>query len=131
VIVGVNKYQIEGKPLDEVLEVPERFATNRWPACRPCDRTTQRRCAASALAGVTQAAESGGNLLAAAIAAVRARATVGEISDAMENVFGRYVATTQCISGVYASEFQDQEVIAALRKRTEQFMEKQGRGRVS
>jgi methylmalonyl-CoA mutase len=73
----------------------------------------------SALAGVTQAAESGGNLLAASIDAVRARATVGEVSDAMEKVFGRFVATTQCISGVYASEFQDSEVIAAMRKRTE------------
>jgi methylmalonyl-CoA mutase len=61
-------------------------------------RSVTRPCAA--LEAVTQAAESGGNLLAACIPAVRARATVGEISDAMEKVFGRYVATTQCISGV-------------------------------
>jgi len=45
----------------------------------------------------------------------------------MEKVFGRYIATTQCISGVYASEFQDSEVISAIRKRTDTFLEKQGR----
>jgi methylmalonyl-CoA mutase len=76
---------------------------------------------------VTQAAESGGNLLAASIEAIRARATVGEVSDAMEKVFGRFVATTQCISGVYASEYSDSEVISAIRKRTDSFMEKEGR----
>jgi methylmalonyl-CoA mutase len=52
---------------------------------------------------------------------------VGEVSDALEKVFGRYVATTQCISGVYASEYKDDEIIASIRKRTEQFAEKEGR----
>jgi methylmalonyl-CoA mutase len=80
-----------------------------------------------ALAELTQAAETGGNILEAALPAVRARATVGEISDAMEKVFGRFVATTQCISGVYAAEFKDQSVIEALRKRCDAFVEKQGR----
>jgi len=58
---------------------------------------------------------------------VRTRATVGEISEAMEGVFGRFVATTQCISGVYASEYGDSEVFAAVRKRTDDFMEREGR----
>ncbi|MFW5637596.1 MAG: methylmalonyl-CoA mutase family protein, partial [Thermodesulfobacteriota bacterium] len=80
------------------------------------------------LAELTRTAEEGGNLLAAALPAVRARATVGEISNAMEKVFGRFVATTQCISGAYASEYAgNQGVIDALRKRTDAFMEKQGR----
>jgi methylmalonyl-CoA mutase len=65
--------------------------------------------------------------MAACIPAIRARATVGEVSDAIEKVFGRYVATTQCISGVYAAEFGDSEIIASLRKRTEAFAENQGR----
>jgi methylmalonyl-CoA mutase len=52
---------------------------------------------------------------------------VGEISDAMEKVFGRYVATTQGISGVYAAEFGDSEIIDAIRKRTQGFLEKEGR----
>jgi methylmalonyl-CoA mutase len=52
---------------------------------------------------------------------------VGEISDAMEKVFGRFVATTQVISGVYASEYKDPTVIDSLRKRTQMFMERHGR----
>ena len=52
---------------------------------------------------------------------------MGEISDALEKEFGRYVATTQCISGVYAAEYGDAEIIEAVRKRTEQFQEKEGR----
>jgi methylmalonyl-CoA mutase len=81
-----------------------------------------------ALADLSRAAESGGNLLEAALPAVRARATVGEISDAMEKVFGRFVATTRCISGAYASEYtQNTDVIEALRKRSEAFLEKEGR----
>ncbi|MBU2620933.1 MAG: cobalamin-dependent protein, partial [Proteobacteria bacterium] len=72
-------------------------------------------------------ASSGGNLLEVCIPAVRARATVGEITDAMEKVFGRYVATTQCISGVFASEYGDSQIIASIRKRTDEFLEKEGR----
>jgi methylmalonyl-CoA mutase len=127
VIVGVNKFQLpDEEPLD-VLEVPstvrdEQIARLEELKARR-DEAEARRC----LEAVTQAAESGANLMAACIPAVRARATVGEISDAIEKVFGRYVATTQCISGVYAAEFGDSEIIASLRKRTDDFVGKQGR----
>jgi methylmalonyl-CoA mutase len=77
--------------------------------------------------GVTQAAESGGNLLAASIEAIRTRATVGEVSDAMEKVFGRFVATTQCISGVYASEYSDNASHRGHSQAHRDFMEKEGR----
>jgi len=126
-IVGVNKYQME-EDLDlDVLEVPasvrekqiERL--NRIKASR--DSAEVQRC----LEALQQAAESGGNLLAAAIPAVRARATVGEVSDALERTFGRFVATTQCISGVYAAEYGDSEIIASIRKRCDQFNERNGR----
>jgi methylmalonyl-CoA mutase len=83
--------------------------------------------ARSALNGVTQAAEKGGNLLAASIDAVRARATVGEVSDAMEKVFGRFVATTQCISGVYAAEYSDNSRHRCPAQAHHDFMEKEGR----
>ena len=63
----------------------------------------------------------------ATIEAVRLRATVGEVSDAMEKVFGRYVATTRVISGAYSSEYGESDVINALRGRTEKFLEKTGR----
>ena len=76
---------------------------------------------------MTKAAESGDNLLEVCIEAVRLRATVGEVSEAMEKVFGRFVATTQCISGIYASEYVDTEIIEAIRKRTEQFAARHGR----
>jgi methylmalonyl-CoA mutase len=127
VIVGVNKYTIEEQPLDEVLEVPETVRDEQVDRLAEIRAQRDDAKAEQALNGVTHAAENNGNLLAAALEAVRARATVGEISDAMEKVFGRYVATTQCISGVYASEFKDKEVITALRSRTDQFKEKQGR----
>jgi methylmalonyl-CoA mutase len=127
VIVGVNKFQVEDEvPLD-VLEVSgavrdEQIA--RLEALKAKrDNAQVERC----LQAVSQAAEKGENLMAACIPAVRARATVGEVSDAIEKVFGRYVATTQCISGVYAAEFGDSEIIASLRKRTEAFAEGQGR----
>jgi methylmalonyl-CoA mutase len=127
VIVGVNKYQIEDEPLKDVLEVPETIREEQVARLKEIKATRDDAAVQKALAAVTAAAEGGENLLAASIEATRARATVGEISDAMENVFGRYVATTRCISGVYASEYQDSEVFDAVRKRVDGFLEKNGR----
>ncbi|MFZ7125053.1 MAG: methylmalonyl-CoA mutase [Desulfobacterales bacterium] len=127
VIVGVNKYVLDENPPIDVLEVPAAIREEQIARLKKtrADRDAEevRRC----LDAVTRAAESDGNLLAACIPAVRARATVGEISDAIEKAFGRYVATTQCISGVYASEFGDNEIIASIRKRAGGFEEKTGR----
>ncbi|MBF0202101.1 MAG: methylmalonyl-CoA mutase [Desulfamplus sp.] len=127
VIVGVNKYTIEDETPIEVLEVPEAVRDEQIARIKEIRAARDAAAVAEALEKVTRAAEGGGNLLAACIPAVRARATVGEISDAMEKVFGRFVATTQCISGVYASEFGDSEILAALRKRTADFQDKTGR----
>jgi methylmalonyl-CoA mutase len=127
VIVGVNKYKIEDEPLKEILEVP---GTVRDEQVARLKETREKRDSAAvekALAAVTQAAETDRNLLAACIEAVRVRATVGEVSDAMEKVFGRFVATTRCISGVFSAEYGDSEVFAALKKRTDQFSEREGR----
>ena len=127
VIVGVNKYKLdEDTPMD-VLEVSDEVRNDQIRMINRLKADRDDAAVRSALGGVTQAAEKGGNLLAASIAAIRARATVGEVSDAMEKVFGRFVATTQCISGVYASEYSDSAVIDAIRKRTTDFMEKEGR----
>ena len=127
VIVGVNKYQIEKEPLEDVLEVPEAVRDEQIARLKEIkdkrDNDTVRR----ALEAITNAANSGGNLLEACIPAVRARATVGEISDAIEKVFGRYVAITRCISGVYAAEYGNTELIDSVRKRTDAFLEKEGR----
>ncbi len=127
VIVGVNKYKIE-EDLDlEVLEVPAEVREEQVARLKDIRATRNADEVKKALDAVTNAAESGDNLLAACIPAVRARATVGEISDAMEKAFGRYVATTQCISGVYAAEYGDSEIFKSLQKRTETFLEKEGR----
>ncbi|MFH1102264.1 MAG: methylmalonyl-CoA mutase [Pseudomonadota bacterium] len=127
VIVGVNKYRIEEKPDLEVLEVSSQVRDEQIARLRKIRTTRDNQEVKKALEAVKNCAASGGNLLEVCIPAVRLRATVGEISDAVETVFGRYVATTRCISGVYAAEYGDSEMIAELRKRTGQFMEKEGR----
>jgi methylmalonyl-CoA mutase len=127
VIVGVNKYQIEEAPLEDVLEVPSSVRDEQVARLKEIKDKRDNAAVQKTLETIVQAAESGGNLLEVTIPAVRARATVGEISDAMEKVFGRYVATTRCISGVYAAEYGDTEIFTAIRKRTDIFSEKHGR----
>ncbi len=127
VIVGVNKYQIEEEPLEDVREVSEAVREDQIQRLKEIKAARDAAAVEKALGAITSAAESDGNLLEACIPAVRARATIGEISDAMEKVFGRFVATTQCISGVYAAEFGDSEIFASVRKRTDSFLEKEGR----
>ena len=127
VIVGVNKYQIEEDVDLEILEVPASVRDEQVNRLKELKSSRDEKAAQQALQAIVAAAESGGNLLEVCIPAVRARATVGEISDALEKAFGRYVATTQCISGVYASEYGDSEIIESIRKRTEDFKEKEGR----
>ena len=127
VIVGVNKYQVEEDVDLEILEVPASVRDEQITRLKELKAHRDAKAVQQTLQAVVDAAESGGNLLEACIPAVRARATVGEISDVLEKVFGRYVATTQCISGVYASEYGDSEIIESLCKRTEGFKEKEGR----
>ncbi len=129
VIVGVNKYKLPNEKIDfDVREVPASVRDEQIARINEIKATRDKAAVEKALADLSAAAEKGGNLLEAALPAVRARATVGEISDAMEQVFGRFVATTRCISGAYASEYVgNTDIIGALRQRTEAFMEKQGR----
>jgi len=127
VIVGVNKYQIEEEPLEDILEVSEAVRDEQIARLQDIKHKRDEAAVQKALEAVTRAAESGDNLLEACLPAVRARATVGEISDAMEKVFNRFVATTQCISGVYAAEYSGNEIFESLRKRTDGFEAKEGR----
>ena len=127
VIVGVNKYQIEEDVDLQVLEVPASVRDEQIARLKKLKTTRDSEAVQQALQALTRAAASDDNLLELCIDAVRVRATVGEISDALEKEFGRYVATTHCISGVYAAEYGDTEIIEAMRKRTEQFQEKEGR----
>jgi methylmalonyl-CoA mutase len=127
VIVGVNKYQIEEDVDLEILEVPASVRDDQIARLKKLKTTRDALAVQQALEALTKAAASDDNLLELCISAIRVRATVGEISDALEKEFGRYVATTQCISGVYAAEYGDNEIIEALRKRTDQFQEAEGR----
>jgi methylmalonyl-CoA mutase len=127
VIVGVNKYQIEEDVDLEILEVPASVRDEQIARLQEIKENRDNEAVQKALGDLTRAAASDGNLLELSIAAVRLRATVGEISDALEKEFGRYVATTQCISGVYAAEYGDDEIIESLLKRTEQFQKTEGR----
>ncbi|MFW6080735.1 MAG: methylmalonyl-CoA mutase [Desulfosalsimonas sp.] len=127
VIIGVNKYQVEEETEVDVREISESVREEQVNWLNNIRKQRDQDEVRRSLEALTNAAESGGNLLAACIPAVRARATVGEVTDAMEKVFGRYVATTQCISGVYAGEYQDQEIISSIRKRVDEFAEKNGR----
>ena len=127
IIVGVNKYQTEETFEFDVLEVPATVRDEQIAKLKEIKAKRDNHTVQKALEAITTRAESGGNLLEACIPAVRARATVGEISDAMEKVFGRYTATTHCISGVYAQECGDSECIDLLRKRTDEFLKRRGR----
>jgi len=130
VIVGVNKYKLKDEKIDfDVREVGSSVRDEQIARLKEIKAKRDSKAVEKALADLIKGAEGNGNLLELALPAVRARATVGEISDALEKVFGRFVATTQCISGAYASEYATcaGNAIESLRKRTENFLEKQGR----
>ncbi len=129
VIVGVNKYTLDDEKIDfDVREVPSTVRDEQVARLKQIKADRDQDAVDKALADLTRAAENDGNLLEMALPAVRARATIGEISDAMESVFGRFVATTRCISGAYSSEYKgDSGSIDAIKERTAAFLEKQGR----
>ena len=128
IIVGVNKYQMtEEAPLRDILKIPETVRREQMARLKQVKSGRNEVTVKETLAALTQAARTNENLLAAALPAVRARATVGEITDAIGKVFGRFVATTRVISGIYASEFSDPGVVDSLRRRTDNFAANEGR----
>ncbi len=127
VIVGVNRYQVEDEDDLEVLEVSATIREEQVERLRTLKKNRDQAEVDRCLAAITRCAEGDGNLLEAVIPAMRARATVGEVSDAMEKVFGRFTATTRCISGIYAGEMGDSDTMDTLRHRTDAFAEIHGR----
>ncbi|MBN34979.1 MAG: methylmalonyl-CoA mutase [Rhodospirillaceae bacterium] len=128
VIVGVNKYQADDPQQVDVRDIDNTAVREsqiaRLEAIRASrDETT---CQA-ALSALTEGAKGEGNLLALSIEAARARATVGEISDAMESVFTRHRAVTRSISGVYGAAWEGDEDFQAIRADVEAFASEQGR----
>ena len=129
VIVGVNRFQIEDETQLDILEV-DNNAVRESQLKRLADIKSSRdkNAVETALSAITECAKTGeGNLLALAVDAARLRATLGEISDAMEVEFGRYQAVTRSISGVYSSEVKKNEDFLAAQKAANEFAENEGR----
>ena len=129
VVVGVNKYPPAEESEVEILDI-DNARVREMQTMRLSDIRASRDRAAcrAALDAITAAAESGGgNLLALSVEAMRARATVGEISDAMEAVWGRHRAAIQSVSGVYASAYEGDAGFEKIRADIARFSEAEGR----
>jgi methylmalonyl-CoA mutase len=129
VIVGVNKYKLKTEDAIEARDI-DNVAVRDGQIARLKQIRASRDSAAlqAALDALTAAAESGqGNLLDLSIKAIRLRATVGEVSDALEKVYGRHRADTQKVTGVYAAAYDSAEGWDALKGEINAFAEAQGR----
>lgn len=129
IIVGVNRYEVTDNDPLEILEVDNATVRNAQ-----IERLTKMRAERNpekvqqALTNLKQAAATGtGNLLALAIECARERASLGEISDAMEDAFGRFKATIRSISGIYSAEAMNDKDFELAKEMVEQFTKLEGR----
>jgi len=128
VIVGVNKYRKDGEDPIDFRDIDNMAVRDAQIARLAKVRAARDEAACqAALDEVTRRAGAGGNLLDAAVSAARARATVGEISMAMEKVFGRHRAEVRTLSGVYGAAYEGDAGFAAIQADVERFAEQEGR----
>ncbi len=129
VIVGVNKYKLKKEDAIDILEVDNVMVRDGQIArLKEIRAKRDGKAVQAALDALTAAAESGsGNLLDLSIRAIRLRATVGEVSDALEKVYGRHRADTQKVTGVYAAAYDSAEGWETLKKEIAAFGEQHGR----
>jgi methylmalonyl-CoA mutase len=129
VIVGVNKYRLAKEDPVEILEIDNNAVREAQIArLKQIRATRDAQAVDAALAALTRSAETGeGNLLDLSVKAIRLRATVGEVSDALEKVFDRYRATQQAVSGVYAAVAEERGEWQALKADIEAFVAEEGR----
>ena len=128
VIVGVNKYRLDQEDDIEIRDIDN--AAVRETQIARLDSIREDRDAArceAALGEISRRAAEGGNLLEAAVEAARARATVGEISMAMEKVFGRHRAEVKTLAGVYGKAYEGDTEFEKIQKSVEQFAKEEGR----
>jgi methylmalonyl-CoA mutase len=129
IIVGVNKYQLAEEPSVDILDIDNTAV--REAQIQRINEVRDKRDASlcnNALDALSQAAEDGsGNLLALAVNAAHARATVGEISDALEKVYSRHRAMTHSISGVFGSAYEGDADFSSIQHEVEQFARAEGR----
>jgi methylmalonyl-CoA mutase len=128
-IVGVNRYRLDREAPIDILEVDNRVVREQQLARLEKLRAERDADAVErTLAALTDAARTDeGNLLELAIECAKARASLGEISDAMEDAFGRHKAESKTVEGVYGSEYAEPEAIAEVRSMTDAFAEREGR----
>ncbi len=128
VIVGVNKYKLAKQDPIDILDIDNMAVREAQVARLKATRAGRDEAACQkALAELTARAEKGGNLLEAAVEAARARASVGEISDAMEKIFGRHRAEVKTLAGVYGAAYEGDAGFEAIQKDVEAFAEEEGR----
>lgn len=129
IIVGTNAYRLEKEEPIDILEVDNTTVLKEQLGALERNRNQRNEEEVkTALAQITECARSGkGNLLECAVKAASVRATLGEISDACEEVAGRYKAIIRTISGVYSTESRDDENFARACRLTEEFAKKEGR----
>ncbi|MGP6085822.1 methylmalonyl-CoA mutase [Antarctobacter jejuensis] len=128
VIVGVNKYKLEKEDDLDILDIDNAKVRDSQVARLEKIRATRDEVACqAALDELTRRSKEGGNLLEAAVEAARARASVGEISMAMEKEFGRHRAEVKTLAGVYGAAYEGDEGFAAIQKSVEDFAEAEGR----
>ena len=128
VIVGVNKYRLDSEDPIDFRSIDNAAVREAQIARLSSVRATRNSAACdAALKELTRRAAHGGNLLEAAVTAARARATVGEISMAMEDVFGRHRAEVKTLAGVYGAAYEGDDAFAAIQKDVEAFAEQEGR----
>jgi methylmalonyl-CoA mutase len=127
-IVGVNKYRLTDEAPVNVREIDNTEVRRQQIARLERVRSTRDTARVeAALDALRAGASSDGNLLALSVEATRARATVGEISDALEDVFGRHRAVIRSISGVYGGAYADDEDFQRIRKEVDEFAQQEGR----
>lgn len=129
IIVGVNQYRLEKEDPLQILEVDNQVVRQQQIERLNTIKTSRDNAKVQAcLAALTETAKTGeGNLLALAVEAAEARATLGEISDALEEVFGRYKAQIRTISGVYNKEMKTNESFEKAKQLADAFAKQEGR----
>ena len=129
VIIGVNKYQLDEEEPIDILDIDNTLVRQKQiERIEKMKAERDEEAVQQALQELTNTAQTGeGNLLDKAVNAARERATIGEISDAIEAVSGRHKAVIRSVSGVYSSNFSNEEEIAEVKAMADDFLENEGR----
>ncbi len=128
VIVGVNKYRLTQEDELDIRDIDnDAVRAAQVKRLENIKKERDEKTCSAALLNLEKAAEGGDNLLAAAVEASRARATVGEISMAMEKVFGRHRAEVKTLAGVYGAAYEGDEDFIAIQHELEKFTKDEGR----